>query len=113
MTILLERFKISTYFAGENLTSGDVTTGLNSMECQRTAHSVSSPECHQTAQSPVSSGNTPTEQKELELECDLLVRLAGPVLSVDLRCQGGRTGKDGAHQLLQYLKNKHAPRGHK
>jgi len=44
---------------------------------------------------------------ELELECELLVRLAGPVLSVDLRCQGGRTGKDGAHQLLQFLKNKH------
>jgi hypothetical protein len=109
MTISLERFKISIYFAGENLTSGDVTTGLNSMECQRTAQSVSSAECHKT----VSSGNTPSEPKELELECDLLVRLAGPVLSVDLRCQGGRTGKDGAHQLLQYLKNRHAPRGHK
>jgi hypothetical protein len=109
MTASLECFKIFTYFAGENLTSGDVTTGLNSMECQRTAQSVSSMECHKT----VNSGNTPTEPKELELECDLLVRLAGPVLSVDLRCQGGRTGKDGAHQLLQYLKNKHAPRGHK
>jgi hypothetical protein len=79
------------------------------MECQRTAQSVNSVECHKT----VSSGNTPTDQKELELECDLLVRLAGPVLSVDLCCQGGRTGKDGAHQLLQYLKNRHAPRGHK
>jgi hypothetical protein len=109
MTISLDSFKISTYFAGENLTSGDVTTGLNSMECQRTAHSVSSMECNKT----VSSASTPTEPKELELECDLLVRLAGPVLSMDLRCQGGRTGKDGAHQLLQYLKNRHAPRVHK
>ena len=77
------------------------------MECGRinSADIAATPTITTTATSPGSMTASPPSS-ELELECDLLVRMAGPVLTVDLQCQGGRTGKDGAHQLLQYLKNK-------
>ena len=35
-------------------------------------------------------------------------RLAGPVILVEISYLGGQAGRDGVHQILQYIKNKHA-----
>jgi hypothetical protein len=105
-TIIKKERYIFLTFPGETLTSGRGTASLNSMECDRVVEPCATSGPADTSHTTANTSAAGESSQELELECDLLLRLAGPVLSLDLHCQGGRTGKDGVHQLLQYLKNR-------
>jgi len=41
-----------------------------------------------------------------QLVCDLVIRWVGPAVKVDMSFTSGPAGKEGMHQLLQFLKNK-------
>jgi len=50
------------------------------------------------------------EEETLKLECNITIRLCGPVVRVELVYLDGEAGRDGVHQLIQYCKNKHSTR---
>jgi len=50
------------------------------------------------------------EEETLKLECNITIRLCGPVVRVELVYLDGGAGRDGVHQLIQYCKNKHSTR---
>lgn len=60
--------------------------------------------CSQNTQ----DGSVSDQQMTCQLECNISIRLAGQLLRVELVYLDGQTGRDGAHQLLQYIKNKHS-----
>jgi len=50
------------------------------------------------------------EEETLKLECNITIRLCGPVVRVELVYLDGEAGRDGVHQLIQYCKNKNSTR---
>jgi len=44
---------------------------------------------------------------EVQIEANINLRLAGPVILLEISYLGGQAGRDGVHQILQYIKNRH------
>eukprot|EP00088_Acartia_fossae_P049221 TRINITY_DN5410_c0_g1_i17.p1 TRINITY_DN5410_c0_g1~~TRINITY_DN5410_c0_g1_i17.p1 ORF type:complete len:526 (-),score=101.23 TRINITY_DN5410_c0_g1_i17:137-1714(-) len=65
-------------------------------------------ETEETSSGKNGTEDTSSSKKEAQLEANIKLRLAGPVLLLEIFYLGGQLGRDGVHQLLQYLKNKQA-----